>query len=590
MAEERLQRRLAAILAADVVGYSRLMEQDEAGTLTRLKTLRKEVFDPKTEQFGGRIFKNTGDGALAEFGSAVDAVQCAVDVQRALAQRNADLPEDLRITLRIGISLGDVIVEGNDLFGNGVNVAARMEGLAEPGGICISGNVHEHVRSAMDLGFDDLGELEVKNIERPVHAYGIMVSGQDPASSPSLAIDEVLRRPAVAVLPFENLSADPEQDYFADGLTEDIITALSLWRLFPVIARNSTFAYKGQSPDIRKVGEELGVRYVIEGSVRKAANRIRVTSQLINAETGHHVWAERFDRELQDIFELQDEITGKIAAVIAPELVKAESERSVMKRPENLDAWDYCQRGKFLMNEISKPGVIAARELFEQAVALDPNFVDAWCGIAHTYFRELSAGFSEEPDEARIKLLEAARRAVELDDANAAAHYHLCYAYMYKRRLAEALAEGERAVELNPVDPISHNRLGQILILAGRPEEGLHYLETAVRLNARHPRIYIYRANLARAYLDAHQYEEAADQARQAVHRGGVFLDGHLILASALGHLGRADEAMAVLDDIETSRGLRIGDVVLSPFWQLYKDTGPNEHLFDGLRKAGLLE
>ncbi len=362
------------------------------------------------------------------------------------------------------------------------------------------------------------------------------------------------------------------------------------WRLFPVIARNSTFAYKGTSPDIRKVGEELGARYVVEGSVRKAGSRVRITAQLINSETGHHVWAERFDRELQDIFELQDEITGKIAAVIAPELVKAESERSVMKRPENMDAWDYCQRGKFLMNEISKPGAIAARELFEHAVALDSNFVDAWCGIAHTYIRELHAGFSEDPDEARIRLLEAARRAVELDDANAAAHYHLCYAYMFNRRMAEALAEGERAVDLNPIDPNAHDRLGSILILAGRPEEGAHHLETAISLNARHPRVYIYRALLARAYLDAHQYEEAADQARQAVHRGGAFADGHLILASALGHLGRADEAMAVLNDIEESRGLRIGDIVLSSLWQLHKDTGPNEHLFDGLRKAGLPE
>ncbi len=320
MAEKRVQRRLAAILAADVVGYSRLMEVDEAGMLDRLKALRREVFTPKTAEFGGRIFKVTGDGAFVEFTSASDATQSAVSVQRALADRNAGVPEDQRIVLRIGISLGDIIVEGSDLYGNGVNVAARLEALAEPGGICISGNVHEHVRNTPGIDFADLGDQQVKNIDQPVRAYRIVVGAQKSDSSLGSEIDAVLRRPAVAVLPFENLSGDPDQEYFADGLTEDIITALSLRRSFPVIARNSTFAYKGTSPDIRWVGEELGARYVIEGSVRQAGNHIRVTAQLINAETGHHVWAERYDRDLADIFDLQDELSQRIAATVAPEL------------------------------------------------------------------------------------------------------------------------------------------------------------------------------------------------------------------------------------------------------------------------------
>ena len=590
MAEQRVQRRLAAILAADVVGYSRLMGADEAGTLRRLKAMRAEVFDPKVDEYGGRIVKLMDDGILIEFPSAVDAVQYSIDVQQAMDLRNKSSPVDQRIELRMGINLGDVIVDGDDIYGDGVNISARLEALSEPGKICVSAMVREGVRGKLDITFNDLGEQSLKNIVEPVRVYSITPIVERTDVETAGVSSALLRRPAVAVLPFENLSGDPEQEYFVDGLTEDIITALSSWRYFPVIARNSTFAYKGTSPDIRQVGAELGARYIIEGSVRKAANRVRVTAQLIHAETGHHVWAERFDRELQDIFELQDEITGKIAAVVSPELVKAESERSATKRPENLDAWDCCQRGRFLMNDMSKTGVFAAREFFEQAVVLDKNFVDAWCGIAHTYFRELNAGYSEDPDEARSRQMEAAQRAVELDYANAAAHYQLCTAYAYNGRLAEAVTEGERAVDLNPIDPISHNRLGAVLIFAGRPEDGAHCLETSIKLNARHPRVFIYRALLARANLDAHRYEEAADQARQAVNRGGTFADGHLTLASALGHLGRAAEAMAVLDDTVDTPGLRVGDVVLRSWWQLYQDPGPNEHLFDGLRKAGLPE
>ena len=590
VAEQRVQRRLAAIVAADVVGYSRLMGQDEAGTLAQLKALQNDVFDPKVAEYGGRIVKLMGDGILIEFPSAVDAVQHAIDVQQAIGHRNKSVPEDRRFELRIGINVGDVIVDGDDIYGDGVNIAARLEAFSDPGKICVSVMVREGVRGKLDITFNDLGEQSLKNIAEPVRIYSItpVVAHSDVKTGG--VSNPLLRRPAVAVLPFENLSGDPEQEYFADGLTEDIITALSSWRSFPVIARNSTFAYKGKSPDIRQVGEELGARYVIEGSVRKSANRVRVTAQLINAETGHHVWAERFDRDLREIFELQDEITGKIAAVISPELVRAESERSAAKRAENLDAWEYCQRGKFQMNEISKAGVKAARELFEKAVALDPNFVDAWCGIAHACHRELFSGFSDAPEAAKKRILEAARRAVALDDNNAAAHYHLCFADIWNGRRAEAVAEGERALDLNPVDPNSHDRLGGTLTLVGRPEEGIPNIETAISLNPRHPRIHLFRMLLARAHLDAHHYEEAADQARQTIQRGRVYLDEHLILASALGHLGRGAEAKAVLDDVEEYRDLRIHQIILCPWWQLYQDTGPNEHMFEGLRKAGLPE
>ena len=594
MTGERVQRRLAAIVAADVVGYSRLMGQDEAGTLAQLKALRDEVFVPKVAEYGGRIVKLMGDGILIEFPSAVDAVQHAIDVQQAIGHRGKSVPEERRFELRMGINVGDVIVDGDDIYGDGVNIAARLETFSDPGKICVSLMVREGVRGKLDITFDDLGEQSLKNIAEPVRIYSItpIVARSEVKTGADVMTGAVsnplLRRPAVAVLPFENLSGDPEQEYFADGLTEDIITALSSWRSFPVIARNSTFAYKGTSPDIRQVGEELGARYVIEGSVRKSGNRIRVTAQLINAETGHHVWAERFDRDLRDIFELQDEITGKIAAVISPELVKAESERSATKRAENLDAWEYCQRGKSRMNEISKDGVKAARELFEKAVELDPNFVDAWCGIAHTCQRELFSGFSDDPEAAKKRILEAARRAVALDDSNAAPHYHLCFADIWNGRHAEAVAEGERALDLNPVDPNSHDRLGGTLTLVGRPEEGISHIEMAISLNPRHPRIHLYRALLARAHLDAHHYEDAADQARQTVQRGRVYLDEHLILASALGHLGRGAEAKAVLDDMEEYRDLRLSQIVLCPWWQLYQDPGPNQHLFEGLLEAGL--
>ncbi len=317
MAEERVQRRLAAIMAADVVGYSRLMEQDEVGTLARLKSLRSEVFDPRTKQFDGRIFKNTGDGALAEFGSAFDAVQCAIEIQRTLARRNADLPEELRIILRVGIRLGDVIVEGDDLFGNGVIVAARMEGLAEPGAICVSGNVHEHIGNALDVTFEDLGEQAVKNIDRPIRAYRVHLepAAVHPIVQQLDAPFALPDKPSIAVLPFNNLSTDPEQEFFGDGLSEDIITTLSKISNLFVIARNSSFVFKGQAVDVRKVAGDLGVRYVLEGSVRVAGKRLRVSAQLIDAVDGGHLWADRFDRRMDDIFDIQDEIMRESLAL-----------------------------------------------------------------------------------------------------------------------------------------------------------------------------------------------------------------------------------------------------------------------------------
>jgi adenylate cyclase len=358
MAEERIQRRLAAILAADVVGYSRLMGDDEAGTLERLKSMRRDVLDPKVTEYGGRIVKLMGDGALVEFPSAVDAVEYAIDTQQILSGLNKILPEQSRIEFRMGINLGDIIVEGDDIYGDGVNIAARIEGIAEPGGICVSAMIYEGVRGKLEVEFSDMGDQSLKNIAAPVHVYNVQLSARERTDDTGTASEALFRRPAVAVLPFENMSGDPEQEYFADGLTEDIITALSLWRSFPVIARNSTAAYKGQSPDIRKVGEELGARYVIEGSVRKSGNRVRVTAQLINSETGHHVWAERYDRDLADIFDLQDELSRHIAATVAPELEFSQTVRTRTKTPQNLNAWELVQRGYDHVFNLDSRGLI----------------------------------------------------------------------------------------------------------------------------------------------------------------------------------------------------------------------------------------
>lgn len=588
MAEDWVKRRLAAILAADAAGYSRLMHADEAGTLLRLKALRSQVFEPKVEQYGGRIFKTTGDGVLIEFPSAVGAVQHAIDVQQTIAQTNQLVPDDRRIEFRIGINLGDVIIDGDDIFGDGVNIAARLEGICEPGGIFVTDIVHASVRNKLVVDFVDLGEIPVKNIADPVHVFRVnLASSGGGEKGHGVASNATLRRPAVAVLPFQNMSGDPNQDYFVDGLTEDIITALSMWRSFPVIARVSSFGYKGHSQDVRKVGAELGARYVVEGSVRRMGNRVRVSAQLVNTGSGYQIWSERYDRDVQSIFELQDEIAGNVAAVVAPELVRAESERLSAVRPENMDAWDLCQRGKFLMNDMSKSALLAARQFFERAVELAPNFVDAWCGIAHTHHRELMVGISGDTGDAKTKMLDAARRAVALDDTSAAAHSMLCLAYANNGHLADAVGQGERAVDLNGIDPSSHDRLGAALTLAGRPAEAVHHLTASIRLHPRHPRVQIYYALLARAYLDAHQYEAAADQARRAIQRGRTFFDEHLVLASALGHLGRAEEARAALEAIGIG-GLRLSHITLSQWWQNYAHSEPNKHLLYGLRKAGL--
>jgi adenylate cyclase len=398
MSGERVERRLAAILAADVAGYSRLMGEDEEGTLAALRAIRRELGDPKIAEHRGRIVKTTGDGFLAEFASVVDAVRCAVEVQHAMIARNEAVPAARRIEFRIGINLGDIIIEDGDIFGDGVNIAARLEALAEPGGICLSAAAHEQVRDRLDIAFHDLGEQQVKNIARPVRTYGIAVAAPSRAAPPVAAPPPVPDKPSIAVMPFENLSGDREQEYFAEGMVEEIITALSRIRWLFVIARNSTFTYKGQAVDVKQVGRDLGVRYVLEGSVRKGGNRVRITTQLIEAETGTHLWADRFDGSIEDVFELQDRVATSVAGVIEPALQMAETRRARNRPTNDLTAHDLYLRAYELFLEFSRKSISQAIELLRRAIERDPRYGIALAFAAYYHSMLYQSGWADDPE------------------------------------------------------------------------------------------------------------------------------------------------------------------------------------------------
>src|SRR6266568_3835742 len=413
---ERVERRLTAILAADVAGYSRLMGGDEEGTLVQLKAHRSALVDPKITEHRGRIVKTTGDGVLVEFSSVVDAVRCAVDVQRGMAERNAGVPQEKRIEFRIGINLGDIIIDGGDIFGDGVNVAARLEGIAEPGNICISDDAYRHVRDKVDVPFEDAGEQSLKNIARPVRAYRVWISGAESRVRPALALPD---KPSIAVLPFHNMSGDPEQEYFADGIVEDIITALSRFKSLFVIARNSSFTYKGRAVDVKQVGRELGVRYILEGSVRKAANRVRITGQLIDSATNAHLWADRFDGALEDIFDLQDQVTASVVGAIGPQLEQAEIERAKRKPTESLDAYDYFLRSMAGVHQFTRDANNDALRLFNKAIELDPEFAAAYGAAARCYAQRIANGWMVDRAREIAEADRLARRGAQLgkDDA-----------------------------------------------------------------------------------------------------------------------------------------------------------------------------
>jgi adenylate cyclase len=484
-------RRLAAILSADVAGYSRLIGADEGGTLQALKAIRAELLDPAIAAHNGRLVKTTGDGLLVEFTSVVDALRCATEIQARMVERNASASMEKRIDFRIGIHQADIVVEDGDIFGDGVNVAARLEGLAEPGGICVSARVEEDAAGKLDLAFEDIGDQKLKNITRPVRVFRII------AGAPSLVTVAPVPltlpdKPSVAVLPFTNMSADPEQEFFADGMAEDVITALARYPSLFVIARNSCFTYKGRSVDVKKIGRELGVRYVLEGSLRKTGSRIRVTAQLVEAESGRHVWAERYDRDLADIFAVQDEITEAVTIAIAPAIAEAEQQRAMRKPPENLDAWAAYQRGLWHLNKAeSEDNALTqnffqlAQKFFQQAIELDPSFAGGYTGLAIAQRQE--GQFQGHVAETLSSAEALIRRAVALDRADAEARSLLANALWARGDYDGALAEAERALAMTPNLARAHHVLGTTLIFSGRTKEGIAALQRSIRLDPHHP-------------------------------------------------------------------------------------------------------
>jgi adenylate cyclase len=581
-------RRLAAILAADVAGYSRLMGADEEGTLERLKALRRELVDPKISEHHGRIVKTTGDGLLVEFASVVDAVRCAVEVQQVMPDRNTGVAADNRIELRIGINLGDVIVEGDDLYGDGVNIAARIEALADAGGVLVSNTVHDHVRDRLPFTFEDLGEQRVKNIARPVRVYRVRDIGtSDRPSSLAQSSLPLPDKPSVAVLPFTNMSADPEQEFFADGIAEDAITALSRYPSLFVIARNSCFTYKGRAVDVKQVGRELGVRYVLEGSLRKSGTRIRVTAQLVEAETGKHVWAERYDRDLADIFAVQDEITEAVTIAIAPAIAEAEQQRAMRKPPDSLDAWAAYQRGLWHLGKATADNEFAEK-FFQQAIDLDPTFAGGYRGLAWAQMLSASQFQRRSLKEVQASAGVLARRAVQLDSADAEAHVCLSFWLFREGDGPGAFAEAERALALSPNLANAHLAVGAALARLDRAEESLAPRETSIRLDPCGPQVMIAWDHLVATLYRVGQYERLLDVAQHVIRARPDHPPTYRWLAAAFGQLGRTAEARTALEKA-IAMGPASFDMYVrnrAPWWS----EKSYEHMLDGLRKAGWTE
>jgi adenylate cyclase len=582
-------RRLTAIFAADVAGYSRLMGVDEEGTHERLKTHLGQLVDPKIKEHRGRTVKNTGDGLLAEFPSVVDAVRCAAEIQRGMLDREPEVPEKRRIRFRIGINLGDVIAEEQDIFGDGVNVAARLEALAEPGGICVSRVVRDQVRDRLDYTFEDTGEQHVKNIARPVRVYRVhdVIGGKRPAATVQTG-PPLPDNSSIAVLPFANLSGDPEQDFFVDGITEDIIALLAGCRAFPVIARTSAFTYKGRTVDIKKVGEELGVRYIVEGSVRKSGRRVRVTAQLIRADTGHHIMAERCDRDVTDLFELQDEIVTAIAAAIEPELLKFERDRIAGRPEHHEDAYELYQRGAWYHHRHNKADNIQAQRLFRAALAINPDYPQAMAALALAVCNAAYMGWADDAERNYAEAYELAQRAVALDGRYPNAHFALGLVCMWTSRSDLALAEFQEAIKLNPSLAAAHVLLGQMYLYRGRPEEAIASAEKGIRLNPRDPRQFMWLPALAGANYQLRNYEQAVEIGRRAWALNPNWPAGLRYVVAGLGQLGRIEEAQTALAELKVHHP-NLADVegVLTPH---YRNREGVEHFLDGLRKAGMPE
>jgi adenylate cyclase len=586
-----LRRRLAAIVAADVAGYSRLMAADEGGTLAQLKANRREAVDPAIAAHRGRIVKLMGDGLLVEFASVVDAVECAAAVQRGMAARNAGLPVDRRMVLRIGVHLGDVIIEDGDIFGDGVNVAARLEGLAEPGGIALSGDVRNAIRGKVELTFEDLGERRLKNIDAPIRLYRVpAVAFGAPAAWPAKrqpvtdAPAGLPDRPSIAVLPFDNMSGDPEQAYFSDGIAEDLITDLSKVSGLFVIARNSSFIYKGRAVDLREVSRELGVRYLLEGSVRKAGTRVRITAQLIDGASGAHLWAERYDREWTDIFTVQDELTQQIVSALKIKLTADEGCRVRRRGTDNIDAYDVFLRGRDLLQRRTWEGIVQSRPLLEQAIDLDPGFAAAYAGLAFGYALDYVNGWTETPAQALGTAFRLARQAVALDAAEPQARYAMAMAHLWRREHEPAIQEARTAIELDPNFAPGFSLLGVALHYAGRSEEALGMLERAMQLDPYYPDTYLHF--VAQSHFALAHYADAEATLKRRLVRNPDTDMSRVLLAACYGHLGRKGEARGAWDEalrVNPGYSLEHRQRVLP-----YKYPADFDRIAEGLRKAGL--
>ncbi len=586
MPAERVERRLAAIFAGDIAGYSRLMGADEEGTLRQLKAHRKDLVDPKISEHRGRIVKTTGDGMLVEFGSVVDAVRCAVDIQRAMAERNADVPADKRIEFRVGVNVGDIIIEGDDIFGDGVNIAARLEGIAEPGGIYISDDTLRQIRGKIDVLCDDLGERDLKNIAQPVRVYRVRLQAAKPQNDLSPTLPE---KPSIVVLPFQNMSGDPEQEYFADGMVEDIITALSRFKSLFVIARNSSFVYKGRAVDVKQVGRELGVRYVLEGSVRKSSSRVRITAQLIDSATGAHLWADRFDGELEDVFDLQDQVTASVIGAIAPKLEQVEIERAKRKPTESLDAYDYYLRGLANSSQWSKEPTDEALRMFYRAIELDPGFaaaygMAAYCFVMRKGNRWIIDRASEVAEAARLS-----RLAVDLgaDDAVALAGGGYTLAFVV-HEVEKGSAYIDRAIALNANFATALVSSSWAKAFLGESDEAIKRATSSMRLSPLDPFSFRALGAIGLAHFIAGRYDEASTWGEKSMQLRPHYLPAICYVAAAQELAGRHSEALKMMAHLrEVDPAMRVSDV---KDWMPIRSADGVARYEDGLRKAGLPE